>query len=162
MAPSRPPPGDNGSTVVTNRKALRDYHIDERLEAGLVLTGTEVKSLRQGTASLTDAYADLKPGEALLRGLHIPVYTAGNQFNHEPDRPRKLLLHRREIVRLMSQAARKGYTVVGLRVYFTRRGFAKVELGLGRGKHHQDKREDLKRRDSDRDARREIARAMRR
>lgn len=161
MAASRPPPGENGSTVVTNRKALRDYHIDERMEAGLVLTGTEVKSLRQGSGNLADAYADLRPGVAILHGLHIPVYTAGNQFNHDPDRTRNLLLHRKEIARLMGLVARKGYTLVGLRVYFTRKGLAKIELGLGRGKHHEDKREDLKRKDSDRDARREIARAHR-
>ncbi len=143
--------------VCTNKKARRDYHIEETLEAGLVLKGAEVKSLREGRANLTDAYAWIQDGEAWLSGLHISPYPHGRREEQDPDRDKKLLLHKYEIRRLTGKTRQKGYTLVPLRVYF-RRGYAKVELGLARGKKLYDKREDLKRAD----ARREIERALRR
>ncbi len=143
--------------VCTNKKARRDYHIEETLEAGLVLKGAEVKSLREGRANLTDAYAWIQDGEAWLTGLHISPYPHGRREEQDPDRDKKLLLHKYEIRRLTGKTRQKGYTLVPLRVYF-RRGYAKVELGLGRGKKLYDKREDMKRAD----ARREIERALRR
>ena len=142
--------------VCTNKKARRDYHIEETLEAGLVLKGAEVKSLREGRANLTDAYAWIQDGEAWLTGLHISPYPHGRREEQDPDRDKKLLLHKYEIRRLTGKTRQKGYTLVPLRVYF-RGGYAKVELGLGRGKKLHDKREDLKRAD----ARREMERALR-
>jgi SsrA-binding protein len=135
--------------IVDNRRARHDYHLTEKVEAGLVLTGTEVKSLRGGQATLQQAYADVREGEAWLNGLHIPEYTEGNRSNHDPDRPRKLLLHRREIDRIYGQVREKGFTVVPTRVYF-KDGRVKVELALARGKETIDKRRDLARRDADR------------
>jgi len=142
--------------ITDNRKARHDYHIEDTYEAGLVLTGTEVKSLRLGRANIRDAHAEMRGGELFLVGLHISPYEQGNRFNHEPMRPRKLLLHRREIRRLASQVAERGYTLVPLRLYWSR-GRAKAELALARGKRQYDKREDLKQRDVER----EIARATR-
>lgn len=143
--------------IARNRRARHDYHIEDVVEAGIVLTGTEVKSLRAGRASLTDGFAQLSEGELWLMGVHIPEYTLGTWTNHEPRRPRKLLLHRREIDRLASQIAEKGLTLIPLALYF-RDGRVKVELGLGRGKRSYDKRQDLARRD----AAREVERALRR
>ncbi len=137
--------------VVQNRKARHNYFIEDRIEAGLVLQGTEVKSLRQGRGSIVEAYADDKAGELYLVNAQIPIYEAANRFNHEPKRPRKLLLRRRELARLIGLIRRDGYTLVPLSLYFTPRGIAKVELGLARGKRKVDKRETEKKRDWQRD-----------
>jgi len=141
--------------IVDNRRARHEYHLGDRVEAGLVLQGTEVKSLRGGEATLKQAYAEVRDGEAWLVGLHVPEYTEGNRANHDPDRPRKLLLHRNEIERLASGVAEKGFTVVPTKVYF-RDGRVKVELALARGKELRDKRRDV----AARDARREIEREL--
>jgi SsrA-binding protein len=141
--------------IVDNRRARHEYHLGDRYEAGLVLTGTEVKSLRTGKATLQQAYAEVRDGEAWLVGLHVPEYTEGNRSNHEPDRPRKLLLHRREIDRLAGSVREKGFTLVPTRLYF-KDGRVKVELALGRGKELRDKRRDI----ADRDARRQIEREL--
>jgi SsrA-binding protein len=141
--------------ITDNRKARHDYHLLERIEAGLVLTGTEVKSLRAGRATLGQAYADVRDGEAWLHGAEIAVYDQGNRANHDPARARKLLLHRREIDRLYGQVREKGLTLVPTRLYF-KDGRVKVELALARGKDTVDKRRAL----ADRDAKRQIERAM--
>jgi SsrA-binding protein len=141
--------------IAQNRKARHDYHIEDTVEAGIVLTGTEVKSLRAGRASLVDGYATIDGGEVWLHRIHIPEYTEGSWTNHEPRRTRKLLLHRREIEKLTGKTMEAGFTLVPLALYF-RDGRAKVELAVGRGKRSYDKRQDL----AKRDARREIARAM--
>ncbi len=143
--------------VARNRRAFHDYHIEERIEAGLVLTGTEVKSLREGRANINEAYAGEMGGELWLFNAHIPEYGPANRFNHEPKRPRKLLLHRREIARLIGAVRRKGYTLVPLSLYFSPRGKAKVEIGVARGKKLYDKRAAEK----ERDWQREKARWMR-
>jgi SsrA-binding protein len=143
--------------VARNRRARHDYHIEDTVEAGLVLTGTEVKSLRAGRASLNEAFAQVTDGEIWLHGLHIPEYTQGTWNNHEPRRTRKLLLHRKEIDRLASEVAERGFTIVPLSLYFSG-GRAKVELALARGKRAYDKRQDL----AQRDAAREVDRALRR
>ena len=137
--------------VVQNRKARYNYFIEDRIEAGLVLQGSEVKSLRQGRGSIVEAYAEDQGGELYLVNAQIPVYEAANRFNHTPKRPRKLLLHRRELNRLIGLIRREGYTLVPLSLYFTARGIAKVELGLARGKRKIDKRETEKKRDWQRD-----------
>jgi SsrA-binding protein len=148
--------GRKGDRVVaTNRRALHDYHVEERLEAGLVLKGTEVKSLRDGKAQLADAYAVVEGGEAYLYNLHISLYDPGNRFNHDPTRKRKLLLHRKEIRRLTGQVERKGYTLIPLRIYFER-GYAKITLGVARGKREYDKRHAIAERDAARDVRRAL------
>ncbi|MDX1421691.1 MAG: SsrA-binding protein SmpB [Kiloniellales bacterium] len=136
--------------VAQNRKARHNYLIEDSLEAGLVLTGTEVKSLRRGRASIVEAYADDEGGELYLLNSHIPIYEAAGRFNHEPKRPRKLLVHSRELARLIGLIRREGYTLVPLSLYFNARGIAKVELGLARGKRMVDKRETAKRRDWER------------
>ena len=141
----------------SNKKARRDYHIEETLEAGIVLRGSEVKSLRDGKANLTDAYAWEEKGEIWLSSLHISPYSHTRIEDQDPTRDRKLLLHAREIRKLSVKIQQRGYTLVPLRIYF-KRGLAKVELGLGRGKKLYDKREDLKKAD----AKREIERALRR
>jgi len=141
--------------IVDNRRARHDYHLSDRIEAGLALTGTEVKALRDGKATLQQAYADVRNGEAWLVGLHIPEYGQGNRANHEPDRARKLLLHRREIDRLYAQVREKGMTIVPTRLYF-KDGRVKTELALGKGKDLRDKRRDV----SERDAKRDIERAV--
>lgn len=151
-------PREQGVQVIArNRRARHDYHIEDTVEAGLVLTGTEVKSLRAGRASLTEAYGEVSGGEMWLHGLHIPEYAQGTWTNHEPRRTRKLLLHRKEIDRFASQAAERGYTIVPLSLYFSG-GRAKVELALARGKRTYDKRHEL----AQRDAAREVDRALRR
>jgi SsrA-binding protein len=142
--------------IAINKRARFDYHISETLEAGLALQGTEVKSLREGRVNLQDAYADVQEGEVFLLHAHINQYEQGNRFNHDPVRPRKLLLHKREIKRLIGKTQEKGLTLIPTRMYFMH-GKAKVELGLAKGKKQYDKREDLKRRTAQRD----IARAMR-
>jgi len=141
--------------IVDNRRARHDYHLTDRVEAGLVLTGTEVKALRDGKATLQQAYADVRDGEGWLVGLHIPEYGQGNRANHDPDRPRKLLLHRRELDRMYAQAREKGMTLVPTRLYF-KDGRVKVEVALAKGKELRDKRRDV----ADRDAKRQIERAM--
>jgi SsrA-binding protein len=136
--------------IVDNRRARHDYHLLERIEAGLVLTGTEVKSLRDGRASLQQAYADMRDGEAWLVGANISVYDQGNIANHDPDRDRKLLLHRREVDSLASKVRERGLTLVPTKLYF-RDGRVKVELALARGKELRDKRRDLAKRDASRE-----------
>jgi SsrA-binding protein len=143
--------------IARNRRARHDYHIEDVVEAGLVLTGTEVKSLRAGRASLADGFAQITGGEMWLQGVHIPEYAQGTWTNHEPRRPRKLLLHRKEIDRLGRLIAERGFTLVPLSLYFSG-GRAKVELAVARGKRAYDKRQDLARRD----AAREVERAIRR
>ncbi|MGL5270563.1 MAG: SsrA-binding protein SmpB [Selenomonadaceae bacterium] len=138
-----------------NRKARHDYFIHEVVEAGLVLTGTEVKSLRAGKANLKDSYAQIQNGEIFLQNMHISPYEQGNIFNHDPLRPRKLLLHKSEIIKLFSQTREKGYTLVPLKIYFVR-GKAKLELALVSGKKNYDKRQDL----ADKAAKRDMERAM--
>jgi SsrA-binding protein len=141
--------------IAENRRARHEYHLLERYEAGLVLTGTEVKSLRDGKAILQRAFGDLREGELYLVGAHIPEYTQGNVQNHDPDRDRKLLLHRRELDQLVGKVQEKGLTLVPTRLYW-KDGRAKVELALARGKDVRDKRRDI----ADRDARRQIERAL--
>ena len=142
--------------ICRNRKASHEYLIFEKLECGLVLTGTEVKSLREGQASLEEAYAKLDAGEVWLIGSDIPEYSMAHRMNHKPKRPRKLLMHRREVAKFAGKASERGFTLVPLRLYF-RRGKAKVELAVARGKQLHDKRQALK----SADAQREIRRALR-
>src|SRR5580693_935895 len=132
----------SNAPTIENRRARFEYHVLESVEAGLVLTGTEVKGVRSGGASLSEAYARFRDGEAWLLGMHIPPYRQGSFSNAEPTRPRKLLLHKAEIVRLASRVAEKGLTIIPLRLYFTR-GLAKVQLGVARGKKLWDKRADV-------------------
>jgi SsrA-binding protein len=147
--------------IVTNAKARRDYHIVETVEAGLVLRGTEVKSLRAGRAQIADAFARVEHGEAYLYNAHIDEYAPGNRFNHQPKAPRKLLLHRREIERLAALAAARGHALVPLALYWSK-GRVKVKLAVGRGKQDYDKREDLKERESDRELRRATMKVLKR
>ncbi len=140
--------------VATNRKARHTYHIIETHQAGIALTGTEVKSLREGRANLQDSYAGIERGELYLMDCHISPYSHGNYANHEPRRPRKLLMHKREIARLFGKVQAKGFTLIPLKIYFVR-GKAKVDIALARGKKLYDKREDIKRRDLDREMRQE-------
>jgi SsrA-binding protein len=149
---------EGGTKVVArNRRARHDYAIEDTVEAGLVLTGTEVKSLRAGRASLTDGFALISDDEAWLHGVHIPEYTQGTWTNHEPRRVRKLLLHRKEIDRLARSTQERGLTLVPLSLYF-KDGRAKIELGLARGKRSYDKRQDLAKRDAAREVERELRR----
>lgn len=136
--------------ICNNKKAFHDYFIEERYEAGMVLQGTEVKSLRNGKANLNDSFAVVKNGEAFLHNFHILPYDFGNRENHDPDRMRKLLLHKTEIVKLYAKIREQGYTIVPLRVYF-KEGKVKAELGLAKGKKLHDKRETLKKKDMQRD-----------
>ncbi len=142
--------------IARNRRASHDYFLDERFEAGLVLQGTEVKSLREGRANINEAYASEQGGELYLVNATIPEYRAGNIFNHEPRRPRKLLLHRREMGKLIGAMRRAGETVVPLQLYFNPRGIAKIELALARGKKAYDKRATIKERDWQREKERLI------
>lgn len=137
----------SGNVVAQNRRARHDYLIEETFEAGIALVGTEVKSLRQGHASINEAYAGNKDGELVLFNAHIPEYQATKHFGHEPRRVRKLLMHRREIRKLIGAVRRGGMTLVPLSIYFNKRGVAKVALALGRGKRSVDKRETVKERD---------------
>jgi SsrA-binding protein len=148
---------ESGEKVVaTNRKAFHDYFIEERFEAGIVLQGTEVKSLRDGRANLQDSYASARDGEVYLYNCHISPYSHGNIMNHDPTRPRKLLLHKKEINKLMGKTQQKGLTLVPLRIYFSKRGHAKVELGLAKGKKLYDRRESIKAREAGREVERAI------
>jgi SsrA-binding protein len=146
---------DGTVNITRNRRALHEYEISDCVECGIVLVGTEVKSLRDGHANLEDSYARIDGGEVWLIGAEIPEYLYGNRLNHKPKRPRKLLLHRREIAKFAEKAAQKGLTLVPLRMYF-KEGRAKVELAVGKGKQAHDKRESLKAAD----AKRDIARVM--
>ncbi len=136
--------------ICNNKKAFHNYFIEEKFEAGMVLRGTEVKSLRQGKANLNDSFALVKNGEAFLNNLHISPYDFGNRENHDPDRMRKLLLHRKEIAKLFSKVREQGYSLVPLKLYF-KNGLVKVEMGLAKGKKLYDKREDMKQKDMRRD-----------
>jgi SsrA-binding protein len=138
-------------TAAQNRKARHDFFIQDTLEAGIMLMGSEVKSLRKGQASIGEAFAAEQDGDLMLVNAHIPEYSGANQFNHEPRRPRKLLLHKRELSRLIGQVQRAGATIVPLSIYFNERGIAKVSLGVAKGKRKVDKREDEKKRDWQRD-----------
>lgn len=143
--------------AIDNRRARHEYHILDSLEAGVALTGTEVKSIRQGGVSLGEAYARFRDGEAWLLGMHVPPYKQGSFSNVDPNRPRKLLLHKTQIADLQSRVKEKGLTIVPLRMYFTR-GIVKVQLGLARGKKTWDKREDIAKRDAEREVRRNVRR----
>jgi len=142
--------------IAKNRKATHNYDIIDTLEAGLVLTGTEVKSLREGTVNLKDAYAKIERGQIYLINCHISPYSAGNRMNHDPDRPRKLLLKKRQIQQLIGKLTERGFSLVPLEMYFTKKGFAKVKMGLGKGKAKYDKRHAIKERDIKRDLAREL------
>ena len=142
--------------VAENRRARHDYHIHETFEAGVVLTGTEIKSLRGGRANLTDSYARIENGELYLISAHISPYDQGNRFNHEPRRNRKLLMHKSEILRLLGTTREKGYTLVPLKIYLSH-GLAKVELALASGKDLYDKRQSA----AEKDAKREVERTLR-
>ena len=149
---------DDGNKIVAdNRKARFNYFIDEVMEAGIMLTGTEVKSLRSGRATIGESYAQTKGGEVFLINCYIPEYTEGNRFNHEPRRVRKLLLHKRQIEKLSKSVEREGMTIVPLKAFFNAKGRAKIELGLAKGKKLHDKRDAIK----DRDWGREKSRLLR-
>ncbi len=148
---------DGRKVVARNKRARHRFDIEEVMEAGIVLAGTEVKSLREGQAGLREAYADIKDGEVYLENCHIAPYSHATYANHDPYRPRKLLLHGQQIKRLIGKVAEKGYSLVPLEIYFSR-GLAKVSLGLGKGKKVVDRREEIKRRDLDREMQREKSR----
>ncbi|MBM7713911.1 SsrA-binding protein SmpB [Siminovitchia sp. FSL H7-0308] len=145
-----------GKLVAQNRKANHDYFIEDTYEAGIVLKGTEIKSIRAGRVNLKDAYARIQNGEVFLHNMHISPYEQGNRYNHDPLRTRKLLLHRKQINKLIGETKEQGYTLVPLKLYL-KNGFAKILIGLGKGKKQYDKREDLRRKE----AKRDIERAFR-
>jgi SsrA-binding protein len=147
--------GEHVKVVAVNRRATHDYHIDDRIEAGLVLTGTEIKSIREGRVNLREGYARIVDGEGWLVGVHIAPYEHGTRYNHEPRRDRKLLLHRDELNSLLGQVRQKGYTLVPLQLYL-KHGRAKVELGLARGKREYDKREAIAKREAQREIERHV------
>ena len=157
MARPRPPEFDKKKVVAENRRARFEYFLEDFFEAGIALTGTEVKSLRFGEGSIAEAYAEVKDGQVSLINANIPEYSHGNRLNHEPKRPRKLLLHEREIEKMHKGMSREGMTLIPMSVYFNSRGRAKVELALAKGKKLHDKRETTK----DRDWKRDQARLMR-
>lgn len=148
-------PKGSGKVLAQNRKARHDYAIVDTIEAGMVLKGTEIKSIRAARINLKDGYATIRNGEIFLQNVHISPYEQGNVFNHDPVRTRKLLMHKKQIARLVSETKSSGYTLVPLKVYI-KDGYAKVLIGLAKGKKKYDKREDLKRKDQ----KREIAREM--
>jgi SsrA-binding protein len=156
MAAKKNDDGEGIKIICRNKRAFHEYAILDRLECGLVLTGTEVKSLREAHASLEDAYAKTEDGEVWLINCDIPEYTMGNRLNHKPKRPRKLLLHKREIGKFVGKASERGFTLVPLRMYF-KHGRAKVELAVARGKQLHDKREAKKKADAERDMRRALS-----
>jgi SsrA-binding protein len=155
MSPTKSDPVQK--TVATNRKARHDYQILESIECGIVLTGDEVKSLRGGRASLTEAFARVRDGEVWLEGMHVPPYEQGDKRRHLPTRPRKLLLHRRQIHRLVAQQQEQRLALVPLRVYFTH-GMAKVEIGVARGKRQHEKRASIAEREQEREIAQELGR----
>jgi SsrA-binding protein len=136
--------------ICANKKAYHDYHIEEKFEAGIVLTGTEVKALREGKANLKDSYARVKDGEVFLVNAHISPYSCGNIYNHDPKRTRKLLMHGREIDRLIGKVKERGFTLVPLSLYFNKRNMAKMEIALAKGKTLYDKRESIRKKDEKR------------
>ncbi|WP_456400335.1 SsrA-binding protein SmpB [Mesoaciditoga sp.] len=142
--------------VATNSKARRNFEILDKYECGIELKGTEVKSLRAGSVNINDAYCIVRRGELFVENMHIAPYKAGNVFNHDPLRRRKLLMHKREIVKLASKVEQKGLTLVPLKVYFNDRGKAKIEIALAKGKHLYDKREDIAKRDQEREIRKKM------
>jgi SsrA-binding protein len=148
-------------TVAQNRKARHEYSIEDSFEAGIALTGTEIKSVRAGKVSLAESYARIDDGEAWLVGANISPWDTGNRYNHEPKRPRKLLVHRAQIVALLTRTKAKGLTLVPLKMYITARGRAKLEIGLAKGKQQHDRRHDIAARDARRDMERAIADADR-
>lgn len=141
---------------IRNRQAFFEYHIDDKYVAGLVLTGTEVKSLRKGKANFNDSYCLFQKGELWIRSFHISEYSHGTVNNHDPIRERKLLLNRRELKKLQAKMKEKGYTIVPLRLFFNEKNLAKIEIGLAKGKKLHDKRETIKQRDTDREIKRYI------
>src|SRR5256714_2946407 len=147
---------DGIKVICRNKRAFHEYTIHDRLECGIVLTGTEVKSLREGSTNVEDAYAKIEGGEVWLIGSEIQEYAMGNRLNHKPKRPRKLLLHRREIEKFAGKASQRGFTLVPLRLYF-KQGRAKVEIAVAKGKQSHDKRDSLKKAAADREMRRAIA-----
>jgi SsrA-binding protein len=147
---------DQYTVIATNRKAYHDYFIEEKFEAGIVLQGTEVKSLRDGRVNLQDSYASVREGEVFLHHCHISPYSHGNIMNHDPMRVRKLLLHKKEIDKVMGKTQLKGLTLIPLRIYFSKRGHAKVELGLAKGKKLHDRRDTIKAREAGREVERAI------
>jgi SsrA-binding protein len=149
-------PKGTGKQLAQNKKAYHDYFIEETFEAGIVLQGTEIKSIRAGKVNLKDSFAKIEQGELNLHNMHVSPYEQGNRFNHDPLRTRKLLLHRKEINKLIGETKEVGYTIVPLKIYL-KNGFAKVLIGLGKGKKQYDKREDLKKKE----AKRDIERAFR-
>jgi SsrA-binding protein len=149
-------PKGKGKVVAQNKKAFHDYFIEETFEAGIVLQGTEIKSIRAGRANLKDSYARIEKGEVFLHNMHVSPYEQGNRYNHDPLRTRKLLLHRQQINKLIGETKEAGYSLVPTKLYL-KDGFAKIELALAKGKKKYDKREDLKRKE----AKREIERAFR-
>jgi SsrA-binding protein len=149
-------------TIALNRRARHEYSIEDSMEAGIVLSGTEIKSIRAGKINLADAFARIERGEAWLVGAHIAPWEGGNRANHEPKRDRKLLLHRGQIDKLLGQTKAKGLTLIPLKIYITARGKAKLELGLGRGKQLYDKRRDIADRETKREIERELADSRRR
>ena len=149
-----PPTGPR--TVATNRKARHEYFIEENYEAGLVLTGTEIKSIRAGKVNMTDGFVMIRDGQAVLMNVHIAHYEYGNRNNHEEVRPRKLLLNRREINQLHGKVTQRSWTIVPLRMYINEKGLAKIDIGLARGKQTHDKRSTIAKRDSDRELRRAV------
>lgn len=157
MAGKATAPTPNNKVICRNRRATHDYELLEKVEAGIVLTGTEVKSLRGGKAMLEDAYGRLDKGELWLVGCEIPEYAQGTYNNHKPKRSRKLLLHRREVAKLGEKATQKGFTIVPLQLYF-KDGKVKVEIAIGRGKQTHDKRESLKKADAKREMQRALSR----
>ncbi|WP_026694515.1 SsrA-binding protein SmpB [Peribacillus kribbensis] len=149
-------PKGSGKVITNNKKAYHDFFIEETYESGIVLQGTEIKAIRAGRVNLKDSYARIQNGEMYLYSMHISPYEQGNRYNHDPERPRKLLLHKKEINKLIGDTKEQGYTLVPLKVYL-KNGYAKVLIGLGKGKKNYDKREDLKKKE----AKREIERAFR-
>lgn len=145
-----------GKDITVNRKAFHDYVVEEKFEAGVVLQGTEVKALREGKVNLRESYATVEEGKVVLHHCHIGTYSHGNIMNHDPVRPRILLLHRKEIQKLMGRVQQRGLTLIPLRMYFTPRGLAKVELALARGKKHHDVRETVKKREAGREMERAL------
>ncbi len=152
--------GDGRKIIADHRRARHEYHILETYEAGIALVGTEVKSLRNGACTIADAYIRIEDGNAVITGMHIPVYDMGNRFNHEPMRDRRLLLHRSEIDKIHAQVTRKGCTAVPLQLYFTR-GRAKLAIGIAKGKDRGDKRQAIAERDSKRQVERDLKLRMR-
>lgn len=140
--------------TISNRKAYFEYNIEAKYIAGLVLSGTEIKSLRAGKASFNDSYCLFFKGELFVKSLHISEYNFGSIYNHEPMQERKLLLHKKELRKMENKIKEKGYTIIPLKIFITDKGFAKMEIGLGKGKKNYDKRETIKTRESDRDVKR--------